>query len=330
MDDDLEGRCVRLKTGGVACFVSDRLAATALSCVPATWRSQPEVTLLDGSREIPALVVADHHARGIALLEIGTSATGLPPVSLAAGVPEDPAAGLDGRALAPGTPLGLASAVTGIVTRDRHGHQAAAPAQSLRDLLFFLANATARSVAPAVAEPVVFDSAVEAIFLRGLGNLVTPALKSKLRELGMDLDSPPRPTYPRALWMQVLAVTVAELFPGDLPEDGYRRLGEQSINGISRMPIGVAIIAMSKLLGPRRSLLRLHEAWASANNFITMKVEELAANDFRVVLNDTYGHPAYMQGVIQSAMKMAGARAPQVLIMEATAQAVCLNVRWAG
>jgi hypothetical protein len=92
--DDLEGRCVRLKTGGVAFFVSDRLAATSLSCVPGTWRHQPEVTLLDRSREIPGRVVADSHAGGIALLETGTSTAGwISPVSLATGGPEDPAAG---------------------------------------------------------------------------------------------------------------------------------------------------------------------------------------------------------------------------------------------
>jgi len=328
-DDDLEGRCVRLESGGVAFFVSDRLAATSLSCVPSTWRTQPEVTLLDGSRELAARVVADYHSRGIALVEIGASA-GRSPVSLAAAAPEDPPAGISGRALPPGTPLGVASAVTGIITRDRHGHQATAPARSLRELLTFHAKNDASNAAPTGAEPVVFDSAVEAIFLRGLGNLVTPELKSSLRELGLDLDRPPRPTYPRATWSRILAATVAGLFSGDSPEDGYRRLGEQSINGISRMPIGLASIAMSRLLGPRRSLLRLNEAWTSVNNFITMKVEELAANHFRVFLSDTYGHPAYMQGVIQSAMKMAGARDPQVLIMEATLRAVCLDVRWTG
>ncbi|HYV43478.1 MAG TPA: DUF2378 family protein [Myxococcaceae bacterium] len=321
---------MRLATGGVAFFVSDRLAATSLSCIRGTWRDQPEVTLLYGSREIAARVVADYHARGIALLEIGASTAGLSPVSLAAGAPEDPAAGLDGRILPPGTPLGLASAVTGIVTRDRGGHHAIAPIQWLRELLSFHANAHARNGAPAGAEPVIFDSAVDALFLRGLGNLVTPKLKSRLCELGLDLDRPPRPSYPRATWVRILAATVAELFSGDLPEDGYRRLGEQSIEGMSRTPIGLASIAMSKLLGPRRSLLQFHKAWPSVNNFITMKVDELAPNHFHVFLNDAYGHPAYMQGVIQSAMKMAGAKDPQALIMEATARDVRLDVRWAG
>src|SRR4051794_11174473 len=63
--EGLEGRCVRLKTGGIAFFVSERLATTSLSCVPGTWRSQPEVTLADGSREIAARVVADSCAKGI-------------------------------------------------------------------------------------------------------------------------------------------------------------------------------------------------------------------------------------------------------------------------
>jgi uncharacterized protein (TIGR02265 family) len=329
-EDDLGVRCVLLKTGGVAFFVSDRLAATSLSCVPSTWRIRPEVTLLDGSREIAARVVADHGLRGLALLEIDPPAAGPAPVILADAAPEDPDAGTPGIALPPGTPLGTPGAVTGIVTRGRDGHQTVAPAGALRALLAFHGPVGVRTAAPAGAEPVVFDSAVEALFVRGLGGLVTPGLKSKLRELGLDLDRPLRPTYPRETWSQVLATAVAELFPGGPPEEGYRQLSEKCISGICRMPIGLASVAMSRLLGPRRSLLRLNEAWPSVNNFVVMKVDELAVNHFRVLLSDSYGHPAYMQGVIHGAVKMAGARDPRVFVMEGALRALCLDVSWAS
>src|SRR5262245_66316669 len=88
------------------------------------------------------------------------------------------------------------------------------------------------------AEPVVYDSAVEGVFLRGLVGQITPSLSTKLRQLGLDLHQKLKPTYPRDLWAQWLEVTVSELFPGASREEGFRRLGELAVNGIGFTMIG--------------------------------------------------------------------------------------------
>ncbi|HZN94886.1 MAG TPA: DUF2378 family protein [Myxococcales bacterium] len=186
--------------------------------------------------------------------------------------------------------------------------------------------------APAIAttftQPVVYDAAVEGVFLRGLVGQITPTLSARLRELGLDLDQKLRPTYPREQWTRFLEVTVAELFPGQTREEGFRLLGEKAVNGIGYTRIGKALVSLAKLMGPRRAMLRLPQVFTSMNNYMRLDLEEMEPSHFRVHINDAYGHPAYAQGALQAAMSLADAKDLQVVILD-SAPEISLDVRWA-
>ncbi|HVE86534.1 MAG TPA: DUF2378 family protein [Myxococcales bacterium] len=177
-------------------------------------------------------------------------------------------------------------------------------------------------------DPVVYDSAVEGVFIRGLGPRVTPALKAKLRELGLDLDRKLLPTYPRDAWIRMLEVTVAELFPDVSREEGFRRLGEVAVSGLGHTMMGKVLVSMARLMGPRRSLLRLPQGVPSVNNFTRMELEEVEPCHFRAHLNEYY-HPAYVQGAIHAAMTIADAKDIQVVILDSRPESISLDVRWA-
>ncbi|HEY8207486.1 MAG TPA: DUF2378 family protein [Myxococcaceae bacterium] len=183
-------------------------------------------------------------------------------------------------------------------------------------------------MAAASAQQVVYDAAVEGVFLRGLVGQITPSLSAKLRGLGLDLDQKLRPTYPREAWTRFLEVTVAELFPTVSTEEGFRRLGAVAVNGIGHTMMGKVLVQMAKLMGPRRSMLRLPDSFTAMNNFMRMKLEEVAPNHFRLHLNETYGHPAYVQGAVQAAMSLADAKDLKVDIVDFTTQKVLVDVRW--
>jgi uncharacterized protein (TIGR02265 family) len=180
----------------------------------------------------------------------------------------------------------------------------------------------------ALSEHVVYDAAVEGVFLRGLVGMVTPSLSSKLRDLGLDLDRKLRPTYPREAWARMLEVTVAELFPNVSRDEGFRRLGEKAVTGIAYTMIGKVLVQMAKLMGPRRSLLRLPQVFTSVNNFMKMELQELEPTHFVVHVDETYGHPAYVQGAMQAAMRLAEAKDLQVRLLDWTAQKVSVDVAW--
>ncbi|HZN91070.1 MAG TPA: DUF2378 family protein [Myxococcales bacterium] len=285
--------CLQVDPSGTAFFVSEQLAVAASAYVSLRWREQPEVTLHDAVRSlaVPARVVAEHQALGIVLLET-----------------EAPAAGL-------GAVAGTADARTAEI-----------PAAEISELIAFYTKARGQ---PREAKPVIYDSTVEGVLLRGLGGLLTPGLKSKLRALGIDFDRGLRPTYPRAVWNQALAVVVAEVFPGVTLEEGYRKLGELSFRGLRDMPAGRPVSTLAQWVGPRGSILRLPEGCSSVNNYMKMMVDELAPNHFRLYLNETHGCPAYAQGAIWEALTVGGAKDLRISIREATVDAACFDIRWA-
>jgi uncharacterized protein (TIGR02265 family) len=53
-------------------------------------------------------------------------------------------------------------------------------------------------------------------------------------------------------------------------------------------------------------------------------------NHFRVHVNETYGHPAYVQGAMQAALSLADAKNLQVVILETKAQSISVDVRWSS
>jgi hypothetical protein len=68
------------------------------------------------------------------------------------------------------------------------------------------------TMAPANPEErLVFTPAMEALFVRALGRMVTPDLVSSLRELGIDLEKPLLPAYPFSQWVRALELSAAAL-----------------------------------------------------------------------------------------------------------------------
>lgn len=178
-------------------------------------------------------------------------------------------------------------------------------------------------------EQVVYDVAVEGLFVKGLGPRLTAPLKEKLRSTGIDVDAPLRPTYAREVWAAALEVTARELYPAVPTAEAFRLLGHVVLDGTANTMIGRTILALAKLIGPRRAIARLPQAFSSMNNFIECRHSEDAPNDHRVWFNECYGHPSYFQGGIEAALTATGARSLTVEVAAREGQAVTFRVRWA-
>src|SRR4051794_35175704 len=76
------------------------------------------------------------------------------------------------------------------------------------------ARVKAGTVPPvAEKEPIVFDAAVEGLYIRGLREQLTPALKQKLKVVGIELEPKIKPAYPRSAWVKGIEVLSTELYP---------------------------------------------------------------------------------------------------------------------
>src|SRR4051794_26244070 len=108
----------------------------------------------------------------------------------------------------------------------------------------------------ATPERLVFSPSVEALLMRGVGNQMTPGLKAQLRNVGIDLDRPLLPAYPSDTWQTAVGVIAKTLHPHLSMGQAQWKLGESTVYGFEQTVLGKAMVALSKLIGPRRALLR--------------------------------------------------------------------------
>ncbi len=178
------------------------------------------------------------------------------------------------------------------------------------------------------AEQFVFAQSVEGLFERGLGNEVPPALREKLKALGLDLSKKLLPAYPVPVWNQVLEATARSLSPADPLPVSARRLGERMMEGYRHTLGGQALMAMARIIGPRRALLRSQKNWRTGNNYSEVTVTELSPTDFRAVFNEQSVSRWVSQGLLSTGLALAGAQEPSVEIEGFTDTEVTYRITW--
>jgi uncharacterized protein (TIGR02265 family) len=179
------------------------------------------------------------------------------------------------------------------------------------------------------SESVVFSHTAESLFLEVLKGEVTPALSDELKRLGLDLSKPLRPAYPVPVWNAVLEATSRALYPSDPIDVATRRLGERMLEGYNRTLIGKAVIALAKIIGPRRAAKRTQQNWRSGNNYTEAEVVELSPTDVRVVLNEAGVSRWVSAGLLQAGLTMAGAKGLSVTIESFTDTHATYRLTWA-
>jgi hypothetical protein len=148
---------------------------------------------------------------------------------------------------------------------------------------------------PEPAERLVYASVVEGLLRHGLQGQLTPRLKERLRQIGVDVDRPLLPAYPVPLWFYCLRAIVDEVYPGQPLEPAFRDLGTRMTEGYGRTVLGRALYMLARLQGPRRMVLRL---------------------------------PQYAEGIIEALLRLAGAREPQVRVLERASGSTRYDIRW--
>lgn len=187
-------------------------------------------------------------------------------------------------------------------------------------------------------EPVVFGSAVEAL-RNGLQARFSAPLLEELRTLGLDM-SRILPAYHMDLWCDALRILGRHL-EGDAPEAvRYVRLGGSFMQGYTSTPIGTAALTMCRLIGPRRTLLRMGRNFKQATNYIESETKETGPKE---LLLRTYTHerfldrtrdrsllvPEYRRGVIEEILKLIRAEAVVEFVeSHPEKQDVTFRVRW--
>ncbi len=159
-----------------------------------------------------------------------------------------------------------------------------------------------------MAEQVVFEQTIEGLFVRALGERLTPPIRARLKAIGLDLDKRLMPAYPFDVWMQSLRVVAESLFPHEKLEDALFHVGEMLITGYQQTFMGRAILSSIRVLGPRRTLMRSTKNFRSGNNYTETKVTEITPTCIELWMNEVGPYPTFTAGILHAAMAATGAR----------------------
>lgn len=178
------------------------------------------------------------------------------------------------------------------------------------------------------SEQIEFSQSVEGLFLKGLGAMITPTIKSSLRATGLDLDKPLRPGYPAADFHKWVIQVGTALYPDLSRDEAVRRIGHRAVSGLEEGMIGKALSAGLKLIGPRRSLQRVERIFKNNNNYQQASLIELGERDAKVKLSEVFGLPTYYQGLFEAAVTAIGAKEPKVNLLASPPPGAMLHIEW--
>ncbi len=178
-----------------------------------------------------------------------------------------------------------------------------------------------------LTEHLWYATVVESVFLKGLGPLMTPALKQVVRDEGIDLDKL-LPAYPVVTVVRAARVVLPALYPGLPADQALRAFGAASMRGYNETLIGRAAVQLLKLLGTRRALERLHVSMSSGNNYLKTGFTALTANSAELTLSDVSTIPSFYQGIFEQGGQMIGAKNFKVKVLPVTGAGGRYHVEW--
>lgn len=160
----------------------------------------------------------------------------------------------------------------------------------------------------------VYVQVVEGLLQHGLQGRLSPRLKQRLRQVGVDVDRPLLPAYPVPVWTRCLSVIAEETYPGVPREEAFRKLAEAHAQGYGRTVIGRAVYSIMRLLGPRRLVQRMPQTLRSTDNYTEVELVERGPTTYEMKLNSVAlaELPGYVESLFESLLRVGGAESPKV------------------
>ncbi|OJT25594.1 hypothetical protein BO221_06895 [Archangium sp. Cb G35] len=174
----------------------------------------------------------------------------------------------------------------------------------------------------------VFEHTVDGLFRFSLRSRLSSQAWNGLKAVGIDLSKPLLPAYTYDTWKRALELTVVDLYPLLPREEGWRRLGQEVVNGMVHTVMGRAMVGVARLLGPLRSLRRLNNTLRSADNYVESRLTELSPTSCEVWINEVMGQPAYYQGILEACLALAGGQRARVRVLAREGTGARLHVEW--
>lgn len=183
-------------------------------------------------------------------------------------------------------------------------------------------------VHPVPDDKIIFDQAIEGLFIRALGPKMTSRCKARLKEAGLDLDQKLLGRYPLEQFQKFVAIAAAELYAGVPRTTADRLMGGLMLEGYGQTLFGRAVLGLLRLMGPLRSLRRLDQNFRAVNNFTESVVKELGPTSVEYWVNELTISPHFTTGLLAAGMQVTGAKDIHVEHVPRPGPGATFLIRW--
>lgn len=179
-----------------------------------------------------------------------------------------------------------------------------------------------------MTEKLIFAQTFEGL-LRSLTGKLTPRLSAGLKVRGFDPTVALLPAYPQVVFIEVMVFLASELHPG-LPSDaGICALGRGFMDGYGETMVGRAMMAMMRVIGPRRTLERVSRQFRTGNNFSETRLSAVGATEYHLWVNECR-LPGWYIGLLSRGLELAGGKAVSVELIHRDEAGGNFGVKWAA
>lgn len=179
-------------------------------------------------------------------------------------------------------------------------------------------------------EKVVYRHTVEA-FLKNVferNGLLVPEVVAALEGMGIDARRPR--DLPQAAWYRMMALAAERIGPGRPTSDNLERVGRAFLRGYTESVVGRAILIGARLMGPRRTLLRMAESFKSGDTSTTIIATEPGPGMVDILVNPDGGVPAYFCGLFSELLNLIGVVSNQVEVRTSPYGGSVFRVSWSA
>ncbi len=155
-----------------------------------------------------------------------------------------------------------------------------------------------------MADRVVFSPTFEAL-VRALGPALNDPGKARFKAAGVDFDARLVAAYPLETWLASMEVGAELLLPDGTREKQFFNLGHRIVASFGETMIGRALVALMRVIGPRRALERMTRNLRAANNFTETSVRSIDDHHTEVTCSPVFS-PDFFRGLFTGSVEISG------------------------
>lgn len=179
-----------------------------------------------------------------------------------------------------------------------------------------------------MTEKLIFAQTFEGL-LRSVQDRLSPQVVEGLKAMGLDTTAPLLPAYSHTLFTEVITYLAGQLHPGLERDAAITLLGRDFMDAYGETMVGRAMMAMIRLIGPRRALERVTRQFRTGNNFSETRLTPRGEREYELWINEVR-LPGWYVGIVSRGLELAGAKGVKVELISRTGVDSTFRATWAG